>query len=42
MPLEPERAPSFALLDQSGDKVKLGDFKGRKVLVYRYPEMTRS
>jgi peroxiredoxin Q/BCP len=38
MPLKPgDKAPTFALLDQSGTKVKLGDFKGRKVLVYFYP-----
>ena len=39
MALEPgDKAPTFTLLDQSGSKVKLGDFKGRKVLVYFYPK----
>jgi peroxiredoxin Q/BCP len=39
MPLKPgDKAPTFALLDQSGEKVKLGDYKGRKVLVYFYPK----
>ena len=39
MALEPgDKAPTFTLLDQSGTKVKLGDFKGRKVLVYFYPK----
>jgi peroxiredoxin Q/BCP len=33
-----EKAPTFTLLDQSGNKVKLSDFKGRKVLVYFYPK----
>ena len=33
-----DKAPSFTLLDQSGEKVKLSDFKGRKVLVYFYPK----
>jgi peroxiredoxin Q/BCP len=33
-----DKAPTFTLLDQSGAKVKLGDFKGRKVLVYFYPK----
>lgn len=43
MPLAPgDTAPTFTLLDQQGDTVKLGDFKGRKVLVYFYPENTRS
>jgi peroxiredoxin Q/BCP len=32
------KAPSFTLLDQNGDKTKLSDFKGRKVLVYFYPK----
>jgi thioredoxin-dependent peroxiredoxin len=33
-----DKAPSFTLLDQDGNKVKLSDFKGRKVLVYFYPK----
>jgi peroxiredoxin Q/BCP len=33
-----DKAPSFALLDQRGDKVKLADHKGHKVLVFFYPE----
>ena len=37
--LEPgDKAPPFSLRDQSGAKVKLADFKGRKVLVYFYPK----
>lgn len=31
-------APSFELSDQSGQSVRLDDFKGRKVLVYFYPK----
>jgi len=39
MPLSPgDKAPTFTLDDQSGAKVKLSDFKGRKVLVYFYPK----
>jgi peroxiredoxin Q/BCP len=39
MPLKSgDKAPSFNLIDQHGDKVKLSDFKGRKVLVYFYPK----
>ena len=33
-----DRAPAFTLLDQDGTKVKLSDFKGRKVLIYFYPK----
>jgi thioredoxin-dependent peroxiredoxin len=33
-----DKAPAFTLLDQDGNKVKLSDFKGRKVLVYFYPK----
>jgi peroxiredoxin Q/BCP len=31
-------APPFALLDQRGSTVGLEDFRGRKLLVYFYPE----
>ncbi|MCF7354348.1 thioredoxin-dependent thiol peroxidase [Vibrio sp. CK2-1] len=31
-------APNFALLDQDGKTVSLGDFKGKKVLFYFYPK----
>jgi len=31
-------APDFALPDQSGRIVRLGDLRGRRVLVYFYPE----
>ena len=33
-----DKAPAFTLLDQDGTKVKLSDYKGRKVLVYFYPK----
>jgi thioredoxin-dependent peroxiredoxin len=33
-----EKAPAFSLEDQAGDRVRLSDFKGRKVLVYFYPK----
>ena len=32
------RAPAFTLTDQHGKKVKLSDFKGKKVDVYFYPK----
>jgi peroxiredoxin Q/BCP len=39
MTLQPgDPAPSFALLDQHGTTVRLEDFRGRKLLVYFYPE----
>jgi len=37
-----DNAPTVTPLDQRGEKVKLADFKGRKVLVYFSPEHTRS
>ena len=33
-----DKAPSFALSDQHGETVRLDDFRGRKLLVYFYPE----
>jgi peroxiredoxin Q/BCP len=33
-----DQAPGFALLDQHGDRVRLEDYRGRKLLVYFYPE----
>jgi peroxiredoxin Q/BCP len=32
-----DRAPAFTLVDQHDKKVKLSDFKGKKVIVYFYP-----
>jgi len=33
-----DKAPAFTLLDQDGSRVKLSDYKGRKILVYFYPK----
>ncbi len=33
-----DAAPKFVLLDQNGKKVRLSDFRGRKLLVYFYPK----
>jgi peroxiredoxin Q/BCP len=33
-----DKAPAFTLLDQNGDKVRLSQFKGRRVVVYFYPK----
>jgi peroxiredoxin Q/BCP len=39
MALKPgDLAPKFTLLDAGGTEVSLGDFRGRKVLVYFYPQ----
>src|SRR3954471_11287961 len=37
-PAAGDRAPAFNLADQTGTKVRLSSFKGRKVLVYFYPK----
>ena len=33
-----EKAPSFTGIDQQGNKVSLRDFKGKKVVIYFYPQ----
>ena len=33
-----QKAPDFALMDDSGKKVKLSDLKGKKVVLYFYPK----
>jgi peroxiredoxin Q/BCP len=35
---EGQKAPAFTGKDQNGRKVSLNDFKGKKVVVYFYPE----
>ncbi len=37
-PTAGSRAPAFNLRDQTGTKLRLSSFKGRKVLVYFYPK----
>ena len=37
-PAEGKKAPAIVLADQNGEQVKLGSFKGRRVLVYFYPK----
>jgi thioredoxin-dependent peroxiredoxin len=32
------KAPAFSGMDQDGNKVSLADFKGKKVILYFYPE----
>lgn len=34
---EGDKAPSFTLPDQNGEKVKLSDLKGETVVLYFYP-----
>jgi peroxiredoxin Q/BCP len=33
-----QKAPDFTVTDDKGEKVKLSDFKGRKVVLYFYPK----
>ena len=33
-----DRAPDFDLIDQNGHRVRLSDFKGRKLLIYFFPK----
>ncbi len=33
-----KKAPDFALPDEDGNVVKLGDFKGKRVVVFFYPK----
>lgn len=33
-----DAAPDFALLDQRGETIRLEDYRGKKLLVYFYPE----
>lgn len=41
--LEPgDKAPSFTLPDQNGEKVKLSDLKGQTVVLYFYPKANTS
>jgi thioredoxin-dependent peroxiredoxin len=37
-----DKAPDFKLQDQNGKATKLGDFKGRKLLIYFYPKAQTS
>ena len=35
---EGEKAPAFTSKDQDGNKISLADFKGKKIVLYFYPE----
>lgn len=35
---EGQKAPGFEGTDQDGNKIKLGDFSGKKVILYFYPK----
>jgi peroxiredoxin Q/BCP len=39
---EGDKAPSFSLPDQNGEKVKLSDLKGQTVVLYFYPKANTS
>lgn len=36
--LEGKKAPTFSAVDQDGEKIKLADFKGKKLALYFYPK----
>jgi thioredoxin-dependent peroxiredoxin len=38
MPKVGEQAPDFELLNQDGQKVKLSDYRGKKVILFAYPK----
>jgi len=38
IPKEGEKAPAFEATDQNGKRVSLADFKGKKLVLYFYPE----
>lgn len=38
MPAVGEPAPDFELLNQDGKKVKLSDYRGKKVILFAYPK----
>lgn len=38
MPNEGQKAPDFELATDTGEKVKLSDFRGKKVILYFYPK----
>lgn len=38
MPDIGKKAPAFTLLNQRGEKVRLSDFKGRKVVLFAFPK----
>jgi peroxiredoxin Q/BCP len=35
---EGKKAPAFSAIDQDGQKIKLADFKGKKLALYFYPK----
>ncbi len=38
MPVIGEKAPDFELLNQDGKRVKLSDFRGKKVVLFAFPK----
>lgn len=42
MPNVGERAPEFELTSDAGTKVRLSDFRGKRVILYFYPKALTS
>ena len=40
--IEGMKAPAFTAVDQNGQKIKLSDFKGKKLALYFYPKDSTS
>ena len=37
-----KKAPAFTLPNQDGEKVRLGDFAGKKLVLFAYPKAATS
>lgn len=42
MPVVGEQVEEFELFNQDGDKIRLGDYRGRKVIVFAFPKADAS
>ena len=42
MPEIGKKAPNFSLKNQDGKTIKLGDFKGKKIVMFAFPKANTS